>query len=55
MYKELLVLLIFCFTLFPVILYSVIHIVKEKDKNIKGKYATRFLIFFIYLFLYSFL
>ena len=49
MCKELLVLLIFCFTLFPVILYSVIHIVKEKDKNIKGKYATRFLIFlFIY-------
>lgn len=49
MCKELLVLLIFCFTLFPVILYSVIRIVKENDKNIKGKYAAKF---FIFLFIY---
>lgn len=47
--KESLILLIFCFTLFPVILYSIIHIVKEKDKYIKGKYAVRL---FVYLFIY---
>lgn len=50
MCKELLVLLIFCFTLFPVVLYSVIHIVKEKDKNIRGKYAARFFIFLLFYF-----
>ena len=47
--KELLVLLIFCFTLFPVIMYSIIHIVKEKNKNKKGKHAARL---FLYLFIY---
>lgn len=49
MCKELLVSLISYFILFPVTLYSVISILKEKDKNIKGKYAARF---FIFLFIY---
>lgn len=49
MCKELLLLLISYFILFPVTLYSVISILKEKDKNIRGKHAARF---FIFLFIY---
>lgn len=49
MCKQLLLLLISYFILFPVTLYSVIIILKEKDGNIRGKYAANF---FIFLFIY---
>lgn len=47
MCKELLVLLIFCFTIFPVIVYFLVRIVKEKDKVKRGKYATILLLFLL--------
>ncbi len=47
-------LLIYCVTLFPVIVYLVICIIREKEKYKKGKYATILLIYLFGYFLMPF-